>query len=162
MPDGPEIIGTYSKNIEDARNRMEDGHLGFVFHTPDYSLFINNADGVLHLAAPFNACVVPTSLAQAEVDVRLLGTTSLSRRSNRIRMRRHLIPAARGICKLHRNAAGLDRPAYRSILSGGRVMKRGSKKVASPKMVDARTDKAFYAVSRRPTPSGHRQYQQNL
>ena len=27
-------------------------------------------------------------------------------------------------------------------------MKRGSKKVASPKMVDARTDKAFYAVSR--------------
>ena len=60
-----EIIRTLTKNIEDARNRMEDGHLGFVFHTPDYSLFINNADGTLYLGKPQDACVV-TTMAQAK------------------------------------------------------------------------------------------------
>ena len=60
-----ELIRTLTKDIEDARNRMEDGHLGFVFHTPDYSLFINNADGTLYLGKPQDACVV-TTMAQAK------------------------------------------------------------------------------------------------
>ena len=39
-------------NIERTRSLMEDGQLGHVFHTTDFTLFLCERDGILRLASP--------------------------------------------------------------------------------------------------------------